>query len=386
MKIGIVSDLHIGYERFREDARLQAKKALDMAVEKCDAILIPGDIFDYRIPTPDVIVECMNVFMSLDVNKLKAKAKVIKGNPAKTEAPIIAISGTHERRSEKDQNPLDILSVSGILIDSSNSVVEIRKDNEIVYVHGIKGVSEERFLEEIKRVSPKPLEGHVNILMFHQSLYELLPYSSEYAKIEDLPEGFDLYIDGHIHHRCEMKAHGKPLLIPGSTVITQLKEQEQESKGFYIYDTKEKSYEYHYIDSRKFFYIKEEYREGLKEYLRKRIVEAIESSREKPIISIDVSGTSNLKLDYLLEDIKNEFKDKAIIFSRKEIIEKEKSRERAKNIESAKELAESILAENIKKKDIKRDDIKKIFDEISNSKLEHEEIVKIIEQLLSKLE
>ena len=39
MRIAIVSDLHIGYERFEADAFAQAKEALELAKTQADAIL-----------------------------------------------------------------------------------------------------------------------------------------------------------------------------------------------------------------------------------------------------------------------------------------------------------------------------------------------------------
>ncbi len=62
MKIAIVSDLHLGYDLFREDAFNQAKQALDMAYELSDMLLVPGDVFDVHYPRPDVIAEAVNLF------------------------------------------------------------------------------------------------------------------------------------------------------------------------------------------------------------------------------------------------------------------------------------------------------------------------------------
>ncbi|MCL5413496.1 MAG: hypothetical protein M1569_03795 [Candidatus Marsarchaeota archaeon] len=62
MKIAILSDFHLGYERFREDAYRQAEEALTRAAGLADAMIIPGDIFDNRMPRPDVIAEAINLF------------------------------------------------------------------------------------------------------------------------------------------------------------------------------------------------------------------------------------------------------------------------------------------------------------------------------------
>jgi len=62
MKIAIVSDLHLGYERFYEDAYLQAKEALEKASSMADMLIIPGDLFDNRSPKPEVLAQGMNIF------------------------------------------------------------------------------------------------------------------------------------------------------------------------------------------------------------------------------------------------------------------------------------------------------------------------------------
>ncbi|EQD59621.1 metallophosphoesterase, partial [mine drainage metagenome] len=74
--------------------------------------------------------------------------------------------------------------------------------------------------------------------MLHQSIYEILPFDESFMHYDDLPKGFDLYVCGHIHSRVKATVNGKLFLIPGSTVLTQLKEGEQERKGFILFDTK----------------------------------------------------------------------------------------------------------------------------------------------------
>jgi DNA repair exonuclease len=73
MKLAIISDFHIGYERFRSDAYNQAEEALSKAAELADAIIIPGDIFDFRTPKPDVIAEGISLFRSIANKPLAAK-------------------------------------------------------------------------------------------------------------------------------------------------------------------------------------------------------------------------------------------------------------------------------------------------------------------------
>ena len=44
--------------------------------------------------------------------------------------------------------------------------------------------------------------------------------------LADLPNGFDLIIDGHLHWTNEQKLEGKRFLLTGSTIFTQMKNLE----------------------------------------------------------------------------------------------------------------------------------------------------------------
>jgi DNA repair exonuclease SbcCD nuclease subunit len=294
MKIAIISDMHIGYERFRSDAYAQASEALVSASKVSDAIIIPGDIFDFRHPKPDVIAEAMGLFRELPVENLSARVVEYDGlRKTYTKLPIIAIPGTHERRADGDTDPVDLLTLAGLVVNVNQGRAIIEKDGERVAIYGVGGVAEERFRETLNRLNPTPLDGLFNIFMFHQSVYELLPFSNDFVRIEELPKGFDLYVDGHIHNKVEMKCHGKDFLIPGSTVLTQLKDAEQEGKGFFVYDTGRFTHSFEEIKSRKFFNVKlkidgKEPNE-INETMENEIVR-IKDLEKNPIIRFELSG------------------------------------------------------------------------------------------------
>ncbi|MEM0150139.1 MAG: DNA repair exonuclease [Candidatus Micrarchaeaceae archaeon] len=254
IKIAIVSDTHLGYERFAEDAYAQAKEALEKASSIADMIIMPGDIFDKRFPRPDVLAQAFNLFRDMSRKAWSSKVVEFKSANGKafTDVPIIAIPGTHERTTAGKENPLNLLALAGLLVDASESTVTVAKGAERVSVFGLGGLSEETVRQKLKELDPKPVDGSFNIFMFHQSIYELLPFSDDFIHFNDLPEGFDLYVDGHIHSKVAASVHGKKFLIPGSTVLTQLKDEEQEQKGFFIFDTATYSAEFISIDSRPF--------------------------------------------------------------------------------------------------------------------------------------
>lgn len=208
--------------------------------------------------------------------------------------PVIAIPGTHERRAQGAENAVTLLGLAGLLVDVSDGYAVIEKGSERVMVYGVGGVSEERFRDVLKSLDPKPMKDCFSIFMFHQSIHELLPFSDDFVYADELPKGFDLYVDGHIHNKVESESHGRHLLIPGSTVLTQLKAMEQEPKGFFVFDTKTGAYEFHRIKSRSFVVVHEDASgrsaEELEKGIRKAIDAALRGAAGVPVIRVEVEG------------------------------------------------------------------------------------------------
>ncbi len=295
MKLAILSDFHLGYERFFDDAYSQASEALEEAAALADAIIIPGDIFDNRAPRPEVLAQGINIFRNLAVKAWGAKVLEYKGSKKiYSSVPILAIPGTHERRSQDAENAVQLLSLAGLLIDISEATVLLGKGNDKVAVYGFGGVSDERAQEVLEKLKPSPTEGIFSVFMFHQSVYELLPFSKDFLTFDSLPKGFDLYVDGHIHNRVEGSVNGKPFLIPGSTVLTQLKEAEQEAKGFFVFDTLTGKHTFHGINSRKFVFRRIDVTGKNVASIRTEISASIEgivsSSTTMPIVRIVLGG------------------------------------------------------------------------------------------------
>ncbi len=320
MRIAMLSDFHLGYERFREDAYRQAEEALSQAAEKSDAILIPGDIFDNREPSPDVLAEAITLFRNLSGRKWGAKVISFSGEGRNfTSVPVIAIPGTHERRAEGVEDPVDLLGLAGLLVDATNAQLVIEKDGERVAVRGLGGIADDRFREIIEREKPRPIGGMFNIFFFHQSIYELLPFSKDFLRTDELPEGFDLYVNGHIHGRVESRAHGKPFLISGSTVLTQLKDGEQEQKGFYIFETKTKEYSFNKINSRRFVLlrIRIDGRSPAEiEAEMERLIKKESAAGDRPILRIEIEGVLKdgyRSLDLNQQEIISRYRDLAVV-------------------------------------------------------------------------
>lgn len=274
MKIGIISDLHLGYSRFEEDSYSQAEKMIEEASEKTDIIIVAGDIFDSRIPKLEAIKHAVEIFK---------KAKV----------DVIAIHGNHERRTRGFENPLGILASAGVVRYLDNSLYEFEKNNEKAAILGVGSIPEEYAEEEIKKaVEDFAASGDAKkILVIHQNVVELV--EQEGVSIEFLDKlPFDLIVNGHIHKR-HIKLDGK-LVVPGSTVITQLKKEEMEPKGYYIYDTDSKKSEFIEMPTRKFFYEELEFSGASEKDIIEGIARKIDSIRKdfpECIISIKLKGT-----------------------------------------------------------------------------------------------
>jgi DNA repair exonuclease SbcCD nuclease subunit len=275
MKIAIFSDPHLGYARFETDSYVQAEKAIISASEKADLILCAGDIFDMKIPKLETLKRAVEIFN---------KAKI----------PLYAIHGNHERRPKDLVNPVQLLAASTEmkLLHGESAVFE--KGGRKIQILGIGSVPEEYATEAVKRSMErfKKEPGAFSVLMIHQTIKELVPGGEDELSLdylETLP--FDLIVNGHIHE-TGVKLSGK-FIMPGSTVITQLKEDETKGKGYFLYDTEARKSEFVEIGSRPFFYEtlkfdgvgEPEIREGV----LKRINE-IKKSHPEAIIAIKIEG------------------------------------------------------------------------------------------------
>jgi DNA repair exonuclease SbcCD nuclease subunit len=249
MKLAFISDLHLGFafgtERGEESFE-NADKAFELALkEKPDLVLIGGDIFHDKIPRQEVIGKAIELFNKLNL-KLKKVLLLKKINKNKETIEkkelipaVIGIWGTHERRHANSTNPAQLLEKAGLmqLLHAESILVEV--GYEKIGIHGLSGVPDDYALDALKSWKPEPFENAHNVLMLHQNLAELLPLEMNAISFADLPEKFDFYLLGHFHWHSE-EQHPKtkaPILIPGSTIVTQLSQKEATGdKGFFIID------------------------------------------------------------------------------------------------------------------------------------------------------
>jgi len=141
--------------------------------------------------------------------------------------------------------------------------------------------------------------------------------------ITSLPEGFDLIVDGHLHWQNEINEAGRHLILPGSTIITQMKRLESKKpKGFYIMETGTERLEFCALPrQRPFFYEKIEFENATGAEVIAAVKEKLEQLtsgkfEKKPMIKIKLLGSlakghSQENID--IKSVLREFEEKAIV-------------------------------------------------------------------------
>ncbi|MDY6776675.1 MAG: DNA repair exonuclease [Candidatus Nanohaloarchaea archaeon] len=322
MEVAIVSDTHFGYRwgSEREDDSFDNAREAFRRTRDADLVILPGDIFDKKVPKQEVLgksVDCFNEYRSGECRVQVSGESDVEHQFSGT--PVVAIHGTHERRSKGFTNPIELLEKMDYLLHLHNEKVVFEKDGEKVAVHGMSGVPERYAPKVLEKYDPEPVEDAYNIFVFHQSV-EGLVYTDpdqEALKMEHLPEGFDLLVDGHIHWKNFHLDGDKPLIIPGSTVSTQMRKVEAEQpKGFVTVDTERDEVDFHELETpRKLFYEEVDVK-GLSsaEIMSKvddRMEEILDGYDKKPLVRLILSGESNASVKK--SEIRERYEDEAVL-------------------------------------------------------------------------
>jgi DNA repair exonuclease SbcCD nuclease subunit len=356
MKISILSDFHFGFSpqiELEEDSFEHANEAMEKALDS-DLILIVGDIFDSRFPKTSVWAKAIKVLVkpllkesTIKFVECSKKLRKISQRTLK-HLPVVTIHGTHERRTKDEINSVQALENAGILIHLHCQKIIFEKDGIKVAIHGMSGVPERYAKDILNSWNPKPVLNCFNILLLHQSIepYVYSPIEPPTLNLSNLPKGFDLIVDGHIHAHNIEKINDSILAIPGSTIVTQLEENEAETEKGFIKIKVGKKLEIDFVPlekNRKFFY--EEIRVEKGSSIREQIKEKLKSIEAKklsksPLIKIKIVGKEAEVLDRELRDIEKKYSDKAIINFSKEL----ESPEITQKIEFLRNLREQKLS------------------------------------------
>jgi len=394
MLIGIFSDTHLGFgddDRYQEAFDRFDESIAFFKEKNVDYILHAGDLFDHAIPTQEVWHKTMACFnknnskmILLTKTYLDEKIEVsVKG------IPIIAIHGTHEFRGKDFSNALAVLQEANCLLHLHAGNVMLTKNGEEVYIHGMGGVPEKHAKVVLEKYSPKPVQGKTNILLLHQSFKEFLPFGDESIaslSLSDLPAGFDLIIDGHLHWTDEQQIEGKRFLLTGSTIFTQMKKLESEKgKGCFLFDTQSKKLNFFpFKIQRNLFYDKIKFTGVQPEEVIKKVNEIVEKilSKDfeiKPLVRLKLVGT--LAKGFSQKDVKLELPNEKAIFSVSKNFESalfKKQIDDLKELQKEKkgmiELGIDILEKNVHEAKLEID-TRRMFDLLSNGEVDVAETI-----------
>lgn len=409
MKLVFLSDFHLGFsaEGRENEAFQQACIAAQQALEeKPDAIILAGDLFNQAIPSQEHWLEAFQL-LSIPKKTENSEIKIFKQkNSAEkqpipfTGIPVISIHGTHEFRGKDFKNALQVLEAAGFLIYLHGEMALLEKATEKIALHGLGGVPEKKAFDVLQKFNPKSIPNMSNILLLHQSFKEFLPFDDEMIAsltLTDLPEGFDLYVNGHLHWSNELKQQNKHLLVTGSTVITQMKRLEAEKKkGFFLFDTKTKQINFKEISPQRIFHYKkfsfenaspQKIKEEIHSYLNSLSLEKNEIGL--PLVKLKLTGSLAAGLsssDLKEEDLLENFSEKALLsltksFSKEDFkLKIQQLSELQKSKQSVVSLGLEMLEKNLEKTSFKNAfDVERIF-----SLLQEGENEKVIELLLKE--
>ena len=326
MKISIIGDCHCGFD-FGGERGEDSFAALSEAISRssdADLIIQTGDLFDSRIVRQEVFARVAKILNKAKNFKSSVKLIELIGKdsddvpPSSLQGiPIIAIHGTHERRSRHLTNPIQALESAGLVIHLHGQTAVFEIGGRKVAIHGMSGVPERYAKDCLLKWNPKPVPGAINILVFHQSIepYIYSPLEPPALKLEDLPAGFDLFVLGHMHWHDHKLLRGSQLLLTGSLIPTSLhKHEAAQKKGFWTFDGTTISFaplKY----QRKVYWENFEYTPNLEQTISSKLNSILSQGHElKPIIFLRLRGKIPKGQPYpSLTEIQEKFGKKAIL-------------------------------------------------------------------------
>jgi len=379
VKVGILSDTHFGFSwgTAREDESFsQAADAIEKLLkEGVDFIILAGDVFHVPAPPPEIwsrAIDVLSIAKRQESNLKAARSSKPVSRLCLQGTPIVAIHGTHERRARKADTALETLEKVGLVIHLHADTITFEKDGERIAVHGLSGVPEKYTRDALKDWSPKLVPGARNILVLHQNIFPFVYSKDESAGIQlaDLPEGFDLYIDGHIHTPILTNYGESPVIISGSTVLTQMKKGEQGEKFCWLYDGKVRQIP---ISTRPFFYVEVKADNDTPTELQKKIDDMVLKFPKDSLVKIKITG--RLKAGYTSADLSFSPKSQAIISIDRDFETEESLPESRPLTETAVSLLSSKLREMGFKSSV---DISRLYDLLVEGRLD--EAAKLVEE------
>ncbi len=299
MRISVIGDAHCGFA-WGDERGNDSLLALDEAVKKSsesDLILLTGDLFDGRLPKPEVFAAVARILAQaqtfgnrarlLDSGTKSVSPLAMRG------VPVLALHGNHDRRSRHLINPVQALEHAGLLIHLHGSSLLFDCNGTRLGVHGMGSVPERYAKEALLTWNPKPFPNSLNVLMLHQSIdpYVYSPLEPPSLKLEDLPDAFNLLVNGHLHWHDKRGLRGNVFLNSGSISPTTVHRHESEQKKC-IWQWDGSSLEGVPLENQRRIFIEEfELSQNIRERISERLNDiAAQNLVPKPIVSAKVRG------------------------------------------------------------------------------------------------
>lgn len=382
MKISVLSDLHFGYaynSELENDCFENAEEAIEKALDS-DLIIFGGDIFDIRAPKTTTWGKALSI-LSKPLLKENTGIKLVETDKQMKEIskrslnhiPVIAVAGNHERLTKSEVNTVEALENAGLVIHLHLNKIIFEKDGVKIAIHGMSSVPERYAKDVLEKWNPKPVEGCVNILLMHQSIdpYVYSPLEPPSLTLSNLPRGFDIIINGHLHGHNIEKLDGTILMMPGSTVVTQFEKNEAVTEKVIGRITIENEITTEFVpleNARKFYYEElpiDQSSLTLREQVERRLTQILYEGNhnKKPIIRMKLKGKDTNISDQDLRVTENKLSDKAVLILVKELESPEitEKRELLQNLRNQK-LSIEEMGLNLLRKNLDELDAEKEFD------------------------
>lgn len=381
MKIAILSDFHFGFaynSRLENDSFDQAEEAMEKALDS-DLILIGGDIFDIRAPKTQIWGRATKI-LSKPLLKENTGIKLVESTKELKEIsyitldhiPVVALHGNHERLARGELNAIEALENAGILIHLHCNTIVFEKDGIKIAVHGMSSVPERFARDILHQWNPQPIPSCFNILFLHQNIDPYVYSSLEQPSLNlsNLPKGFDLIVNGHVHIATKEKINDTTLIIPGSTVITQFHPSEAniERKIVKLDISSEVKIEFFPLEnSRKFYYeeIKLDDKIPVRDQIEKKLNDILYTKvfSKPPVVRLKIIGKETDAINKDLRLMERRYGEKAILMFAKEL----ESPEITEKIEFLRNLREQKLSIeeiglNVLKKNLDELNFEPVFD------------------------
>ncbi|MBA7593896.1 hypothetical protein ES703_00830 [subsurface metagenome] len=262
LKIGILSDTHLGASLIDPELRMDSFETFEEALKTlvgagADVILHAGDFYDRTDPQPWVHDKTTKILRSTitgrrpNLDVLEGKVN-FEAEDVSIAVPVFLIHGTHDRPIGRPAPapPFQHLVSAGYVnyldVDPDNKFasrhVIIKKDRIRVLLTGVGHRPEGYINESVSKCGIPHKTGCVNISCIHNAVEGTVP-ASEYVDLAPF-QNIDYVAMGHAH-RAHLDGKGAlqaekrgalktKILVPGTTNATSVSPQEEGGKYVHL--------------------------------------------------------------------------------------------------------------------------------------------------------